>query len=386
MTISVVQTKAANSLTVTLASPTTAGNCLIVCVASLNATTPASISGITLGGSADNFAAAVSNTAQTASAFIWVDPNCAGGQTSVVISGSHLTVSAGNGGVIVYEVSGLAASSVADKTSSSNAASGTTWTSAATATTTQASEFWVGVADAFNPVGPSSPWSNTAAGTSAIAGQQIVSSTGTATYNGTCTNTGPVAAAVATFKANVTSAISGSDTGSGADGGSVAATLSGAETGAGADAATVGAAGADAGSAADTGSLTAAVPGAETAAGTESQAIAVASADTSAGADAGSATLGATSADTATGAEAGSVTAVALTSGDTGAGAESTSIAATTASSDAGTGADAGTVGIRSGDTGSAVSEQATQEPYIRPPIVLWDAPDKLSTRGGTMA
>ena len=199
MAISVVHTTAANSLTVTIPA-TTAGNCLVVCVASLNATTPASISGITLGGSADNFAQAVANTAQTASAFIWADPNCAGGQTSVVISGAHLTVSAGNGGVVVYEVSGLAASSPVDKTSSGNAASGTTWSSGTTAATTQAAEFWAGVADAFNPVGPGAPWNNTTAGTSCIAGQQITSATGTATYNGTCTNTGPVAAAVATFK------------------------------------------------------------------------------------------------------------------------------------------------------------------------------------------
>jgi len=197
--ISVPNTTPANTTTVTIPA-TTAGNCLIVCVASLNATTPASISGITLGGSADNFAQAVANTAQTASAFIWADPNCAGGQTSVVVSGAHLTVSAGNGGIIIFEVAGLAATSVVDKTTSSNAASGTSWTSTATATTTQPNEIWIGVADAFNPVGPSSPWNNTAAGTSAIAGQQIVSSTGTATYNGTCTNSGPVAAAVATFK------------------------------------------------------------------------------------------------------------------------------------------------------------------------------------------
>src|SRR6185437_3767951 len=186
MAISVVHTTSANTLTVTIPS-TTAGNCLIVCVGSFNSTTPATISGITLGGSADNFAAATSNNSQTAAVFIWCDPNCAGGQTSVVISGSNLVVGSGTGGVVIYEVSGLATASVVDKVSNSSAGVGSTFTSGTTATTTVANEFWVGIGIGSNggATGPSSPWANTTPGGGAcVAGQQIVSSTGTATYSG----------------------------------------------------------------------------------------------------------------------------------------------------------------------------------------------------------
>ena len=207
MTISVVHTTSANSLSVTIPS-TTAGNCLVVAIMSENSSAQ-SVSGITLGGSADNFAAAVSDTTQHTTAFIWCDPNCAGGQTAIVISGSNLAVGTGQGGVVIYEVSGLATSSVVDKTSHSDGTTGTSWTSTATATTTVANEFWVGCADTTTtPTGPSSPWSNTApSGGHAIAGYQIVASTGTATYNGTAAPLGgPWAACTATLAAGGTSA------------------------------------------------------------------------------------------------------------------------------------------------------------------------------------
>ena len=200
MTISVVQTVSSNSLSPTIAA-TTAGNCLVVCVMSEN-TSAQSVSGVTLGGSADNFAAAVSDNTEHTSAFIWCDPDCAGGQTAVVISGSSLDVASGHGGVVVYEVSGLVTSAVVDQTNHGHTTSGTSWTSNATSTTTQAAEFWVGCADvsAATIAGPSSPWSNTSPSTVCAAGYQIVASTGAATYSGTQGALGgPSGACVATL-------------------------------------------------------------------------------------------------------------------------------------------------------------------------------------------
>lgn len=206
--MAIVHTTIANTLTVTIPS-TTAGNCLVVCVgaASGNATAPA-LTGVTLGGAAGNFGALVTKTATNGisaadGAFIWADPNCAGGQTSVVISGTNLNVTAGVGGVVVYEVSGLVLSAVLDKSSSGSSGTNvTTWSSGATATTAQASEFWVGcVVGSGTVTAPGSPWTDSGAGLSHMAaGTQIVSATGTATYNSTQT-TGIYSAAVATLKA-----------------------------------------------------------------------------------------------------------------------------------------------------------------------------------------
>ena len=76
------------TITVTLESATTAGNCLVVCVAnggSFNGV----VTGITLGGAAGNFGALASGgnpSTSAAVASIWADPNCAGGQTSVTIT------------------------------------------------------------------------------------------------------------------------------------------------------------------------------------------------------------------------------------------------------------------------------------------------------------
>lgn len=134
----------ASTLTLTL-SATTAGNCLIVKTASGNATTNAAVSGITLGGSADNFAQSgtVGTGAGTCIASIWADPDCAGGQTSVVVT---TTGGVGSAGVCcsVQEWSGLVASSVVDQTASQPDTASASWTSTATAATTLPSEVAVG--------------------------------------------------------------------------------------------------------------------------------------------------------------------------------------------------------------------------------------------------
>src|ERR1039457_124610 len=85
---SVVQTKTGTatsglSAAVTLTS-TGAGNCLVVC-ASDYLPSPA-LHGITLGGLAGNFARATGTTSGAAGGEIWVDDNCAGGQTALVVT------------------------------------------------------------------------------------------------------------------------------------------------------------------------------------------------------------------------------------------------------------------------------------------------------------
>lgn len=183
-----------STVTVTLGSATTAGNCLVVATQGADSSVNQAVSGITLGGSAGNFAALVSpiGTAGTTAGIVdmWADPNCAGGQTSVVVTW------AGNNSheiqVFVYEFSGLATSSLLDKSSTNFTTSpGGTWTSNATATTTQAVELWFGAVGSLNgtTTGPSSPWINSsqlgATGRTLLVGYQITSSTGTATYSGT---------------------------------------------------------------------------------------------------------------------------------------------------------------------------------------------------------
>ena len=192
MAISVVNKTNANTLTVTIPA-TTAGNCLIVCVASFYSGTPPAISGVTLGGAADNFAqliAPVNNT--NSAALMWADPNCAGGQTSVVISGTNLSVIAGAGAVEVYEASGLASTIAAmlDKSSTGSNASSGAWSSGTTGTTSQAAELWVGMVEApgGGVVGPGLPWVNDHdTHTEALFGTQVTSSAGAAVYNGTVT-------------------------------------------------------------------------------------------------------------------------------------------------------------------------------------------------------
>ena len=189
-------------MSVTIPS-TTAGNCLIVCIDGYNSSALSqSVSGVTLGGSAGNFSQMVTNTTTLTFVAIWADPNCAGGQTTVVISGTNLSTSSGAGGyVVVYEVSGLATASVLDQSSSATGTS-TAWSSGATATTTQASEFWVGTAMIQGVVTvPGAPWITTRnSATQACAGYQIASTTGSATFGNTQSGNFQWSAAVVTLK------------------------------------------------------------------------------------------------------------------------------------------------------------------------------------------
>jgi hypothetical protein len=214
MTISLVQsasssTLVTNTITVTLGSPTTAGNCLIVAEGASGTVTNPTVTGITLGGVADNFGTnpliRIGDPALSdAFTEIWADTNCAGGKTSVVLtySGSPTT-----GSVWVYEFSGLASASILDQSSSAYSGSTqATWDSGTTATTTQPNELWVGANTGYSTTitGPGAPWINSAILNSGtrylIAGYQIVSSTGTADYSGTYNGNSYECAAVVTLK------------------------------------------------------------------------------------------------------------------------------------------------------------------------------------------
>lgn len=185
----------ASSVTVTLGTATTAGNCLIVAATGADIGTNKAVTGVTLGGAAGNFAALVASvgTGGTTAAFLdlWADPNCAGGQTSVAITWSG--VNSHGVAAFVYEFSGLAAASILDQSSTNfTTSTNPTFSSGTTATTTQASELWFGAVGGFNTTitGPSSPWVNssqiaTGDGTrDLMAGYRIVSATGTASYAG----------------------------------------------------------------------------------------------------------------------------------------------------------------------------------------------------------
>lgn len=194
------------TLTLTFGSNTGTGNSLVVYIGSANAVVNATVSGITLGGSADHFASAVSlnNNAQV-DCEIWIDPGAASGQTSVVVS-----FSGGSGavqGIVAYaeEWSGIVTASTVDKISS-NSTTGNSWTSNATATLSFTTDLAVGacfVLGATSITGPGGGWTNHAA--ISISGEfigghnQLSANTGVA-YAGTATVNSGWTAVVATLK------------------------------------------------------------------------------------------------------------------------------------------------------------------------------------------
>jgi hypothetical protein len=195
MAITIVQQASASgfstgsAITATLPSPTTAGNCLVVCASGGSG---AIISGITLGGASGNFALAKRGNTNN-DAEIWTDQNCAGGQTAVAVTPSTFSVLT----FVVYEVAGLLTTGAVDVTVSGTGAA-VPWSSGTSATTSQPNELWVGCCgiNVTSETGPASPWVNTAVNNSTssgnwvVAGVQIVSATGTVTYNGTGTGGG----------------------------------------------------------------------------------------------------------------------------------------------------------------------------------------------------
>lgn len=183
-----------NTVTATIAA-TGAGNTLVALigdVSSLNNGTP---NAVTLGGLADNWTqAAVQGSATDHSVVAgWVDPNCAGGKTTVTVTTTGAT---GTEDIFlwVYEWANLPGG--VDKTSAGANTFAASWTSGATATTTQASEVAFGITAGNTQggstgalTGPSSPWINQAFQQNgpkiSLPGYNILTSTQAVTYNGT---------------------------------------------------------------------------------------------------------------------------------------------------------------------------------------------------------
>jgi hypothetical protein len=388
------------SVTVTL-SPTAGGNCLAVCIGGLAGSAP-SVSGVTLGGSAGNFAKAAGHTVSSftnGDCEIWTDQNCAGGQTSVTVtfSGSQTDAYAW-----VMEWSGIAGSGAVDKTNSGSGTSSSS-SSGSTGTLTNTSEVVIGaslaacVTSGTSQAGPGSPWTNlaqvSAGDGTLIAGWQVVSANTALTYSATISGGNGVyesAAVIVSLKLAPPSQASypplippgisspmnwqrqarpvpgplvvlGSDTGTGTD----AVTGSGQVGNPGYPLIPPGF-----GSPMAFQQWSPRIP---------SSLPTFASGDTGAGADA--ATVHVSAADTGAGADAGGISQEA----DTGTGTEASTITATVSAADTGSGTDAGGIGgVKAADTGTGAesSGSVTVRPLL---MVRWKAPDYLNLTGGTL-
>ena len=168
--------------------------------------------------------------------------------------------------------------------------------------------------------------------------------------------------------------VSGTDTGSGADSGSVAATLSDTDSGSGADAASVAVLAADTGTGADTGQVSAALSDTDAGSGADSGAVTVLGSDTGTGADSGAVSAALSDTDAGTGADAGALD---VAGTDTGAGADAGQVAVSLSDTDAGSGADAGTLTATLSDTdsGSGADAGTVQLPSAPPPLLIPPGP-----------
>lgn len=199
MTISVAQAVEKNTLSSTItATGGTGDRALIVCIDSYNATAAGSISSVKLGTSNLVQAVTATNTADGfETSWIYYLLGIPSGQTSVVVSGSNLSVAAADGGIYIAEVAGLALSGALDKTATGSNTN-TTY-SVASPTLSQADEFVIGTADGIS-LGAASGWtmigSNPGGGAT---GYKIVSSTAAQTFSGAAT-AGGWCAALASFK------------------------------------------------------------------------------------------------------------------------------------------------------------------------------------------
>lgn len=191
---------------VTLPNPTAAAASTLIACCGSNGTATANpqVTAITLGGAADQWAKVTQLRSTTRNdAEVWSDPGCAAGQTAVAVT------FAGGGGtgdlwVTVYEVAG---NLTADQIKTAENSIGTTWTSGASPTTTQAAEvfFATGMfAGSQTPaVTGAGTWTTQSSGISAAlvqtSGYQNVAATGTATFSGTIGTAANWTVAEATF-------------------------------------------------------------------------------------------------------------------------------------------------------------------------------------------
>ena len=218
MAISVVQSKmVADAASGSFTTPTQAGNTVVVVVGTGNASNVTqTITGITLGGSAGNFAQAEATQSAfqsgtgTATVMIWGDPNCAGGQTAIAISGTNLNLGAATGnGWVAYEIAGLLSTStlsvMLDTAHTHNSGiTGTAVSTGTTGTTTQANAIALGVLISFVTLSGftgsfTTTQINDGSGTFGSGAEQILSSTGTQSYGATAASSTVWAGAVVTL-------------------------------------------------------------------------------------------------------------------------------------------------------------------------------------------
>lgn len=200
------------SVTVTMGSSITAGSCLVAGVGVAGGTGANAVTGIKTNTNAENWAAVLTalenpGIGATCSGAIWADPATAGGTTSVVVSFS-LTGAASTTKVAalvdIFEVSGLATTfaGLTDKTNSGTGSATAAWSSGASGTTTNATEFVIATSanylnTTFTQGTPTGAWTNEANLSASAAntgfaklqsGYQITTTTGTFTYNATASS------------------------------------------------------------------------------------------------------------------------------------------------------------------------------------------------------
>lgn len=200
--------QAASLTTVTTFMPIPTGSLgpstLVALITTNGGTTNPTVSGLTLGGSADNWKVATSDNGTVAfGGAIWYDPGCAANQTTVVV---NCTGGAGTNPEIYVTVYEVAATLVFDQGTQSNLSSGATaWTSNSI-TTTQAPEIvfaWAAGTAAVPVCTGQGGWATVSTPAGAfdqMAGYQQFTATTTAAFTGTVPS-GGYSAVIASFNA-----------------------------------------------------------------------------------------------------------------------------------------------------------------------------------------
>jgi hypothetical protein len=200
------------TLTVPLSPATIAGQTLVALTGSFQSTANPTVSAVKIGTLADNWAAA--NTAYsngTMNAAIWIDPGCAGGQTSAVITFTGGTGTNPEVGAFIFAVPNLAASPL-DTAPAGGNGTGTSWSAGSTGPLAQAAEvaFAIIVADELGGAAilpPGAPWveespiSGGGGLLAMLAGYQVTTTAGSLTYAGTLTSSTIYGTCMITLKA-----------------------------------------------------------------------------------------------------------------------------------------------------------------------------------------
>lgn len=198
MTIAVNQAVKKTTLSSTITATGGSGDrTLIVCVNSYNATSQGTISSVKLGTASLTQAATITNTSDGfETSWIYYLLGIAAGQTSVVVTGSNLSVVATDGGVDIIEASGLVLSSALDK--AVTAQNTNTTYSIASGTLAQADELVIGTAEGIS-LGAASGWTMVGTPNGSATGYKIVSANTAQTFSGSG-SAGGWCAALASFK------------------------------------------------------------------------------------------------------------------------------------------------------------------------------------------